>query len=328
MIKSAFVGSDKKMFDWVYTEEQKARIAQLTELVTPEYVSSEMLDSMDLSQVEVIFSTWGMFRLSEAQLDRMPKLKAVFYAAGATDHFAVPLLSRDIQVSSAWRANGLPVAEFTMAQIILSMKNYFADTRAYNAPDRHHFVPYGPGNYGEKVVLIGNGAVSTHLKRLLASCLTLEVEQIPTKEVTRERIADSFRTGYVISNHLPNLPETEGLYNEELFLSMRPHATFINTGRGAQVDEPGMIRALQARPDLTALLDVTWPEPPVAGSPLYTMPNVHLSSHLAGSLNDETHRMAELAINEFLRYEKGLPLEHRVSWEDIRIVGKRSQPGA
>ncbi len=325
MIKSAFVGTRKDLFDWVYTEEQKARIAQLTELVTPELVSPEALDSTDLSQAEVFFSTWGIGKITEEQLDKMPKLKAVFYAAGATDHFAAPLLSRGIQVSSAWRANALPVAEFAMAQIILSMKNYFADNRAFTAPDRHHVIPYGPGNYGEKVVLIGNGAVSTHLKRLLESCLTLTVEQIPTKEVTRERIAEAFRTGYVISNHLPNLPDTEGLFNEELFLSMRQYATFINTGRGAQVDEAGLIRALQARPDLTALLDVTWPEPPVAGSPLYTMPNVHLSSHLAGSLNDETHRMAELAIGEFQRYEKGLPLEHLVAWEDICATKKRSQ---
>ena len=83
------------------------------------------------------------------------------------------------------------------------------------------------------------------------------------------------------------------MLNAALFRSMRPGATFINTGRGAQVNESDMAAVFGARPDLTALLDVTWPEPPEAGSPLYTLPNVHLSSHIAGSLGNEVVRMAD-----------------------------------
>lgn len=70
---------------------------------------------------------------------------------------------------------------------------------------------------------------------------------------------------------------------------MRQGATFINTGRGAQVDEAGLIEVFKRRPDLTALLDITCPEPPEDGSELYTLPNIHLSSHIAGSKNDEVH---------------------------------------
>lgn len=290
----------------------------MSEMVYPSILTTNDLPNLDLSEVEALFSTWGMPPLTEEQLDRMPKLRAVFYAAGATNHFAPQLLERGIMVSSAWRANGVPVAEFALAQIILSLKHFFHDARTYNAPEKHHAYPYGPGAYGETVALVGNGAVSTHLKKLIEMVLEVKVIQIPTKDPNlKEKVADAFKTAYVVSNHLPNLPELENIFDEPLFRSMRQHATFINTGRGAQVDEAGMIRALTDRTDLTALLDVTYPEPPVAGSPLYTMPNVHLSSHLAGSLNDETHRMAELAIQEFIRFEKGLPLEHLVTWEDM-----------
>lgn len=325
-MKTAFFGKSKVYFELVFSPALRERVAQISELVTTELVGPENFSSFDLSEVEAIFATWGMYPLTDEQLAKMPKLKAVFYAAGAADTFGAPLLSHNIAVSSAWRANAVPVAEFAMAQIILSLKNYFGDGRTYTSRAGFHAFPGGPGIYDETVALIGNGAVSTHLKKLLESCLKLEIIQIPTDQAKDYALLkEVFSKAYVVSNHLPNVPDTEGLLNEELFRSMRPNATFINTGRGAQVDEAGLIRALTARKDLTALLDVTWPEPPVEDSPLYKLPNVRLSSHLAGSIHNETRRMAELAIGEFLRFEKGLPLEHPVTWKDISAGGARKQ---
>ena len=73
---------------------------------------------------------------------------------------------------------------------------------------------------------------------------------------------------------------------------------------------------MQARPDLTALLDVTDPaEPPPADSPLFKLPNIHLTTHLAGSVNDEVVRMADYAIEEFQRWQAGEPLLYRVTRE-------------
>ncbi len=325
-MKTAFLGDSQAYFNMVFSPALRQQIAGISELVSKDLITPEKFSSVDLSEVEAIFGTWGMYSLSDEQLAKMPKLKAVFYAAGATDSFAAPLLTRNIAVSSAWRANAVPVAEFVMAQIILSLKNYFADSRTFTCHEGYHAVPHGPGVYGETVALIGNGAVSTHLKKLLESCLNLDIIQIPTEDAKDYALLkDAFSKAYVVSNHLPNVAETEGLFNEQLFRSMRTHATFINTGRGAQVDEAGLVRALTDRPDLTALLDVTWPEPPVVDSPLFSLPNVHLSSHRAGSINDETRRMAESAIREFQRFEKGLPLEHSVSWKDIASTGTRKQ---
>ena len=124
-----------------------------------------------------------------------------------------------------------------------------------------------------------------------------------------------------MSNHLPDKPATVGLMTEAHFRSMRPGATFINTGRGAQVNEAGLIKAMQTRPDLTALLDVQYPEPQVAGSPLYTQPNIHLTSHIAGSLNDEVRRMPDYMIEEFKRWQAGEPLLYQV---DPSSLGARA----
>ena len=307
-MKAVFVCAKKETVDYVYSEAQRKKIAEVTDLI-PEIVNAGNFDRVDLKDVEVIFSSWGMMNFTGEQLDRMPNLKAVFYGAGATDYFARPLLARGIKVISAWKANAIPVAEFVLAQIILSMKNYFSNN--WN----NKFA--GPGCYGETVALIGAGAISSKLQEMLKVLnMNLNVLVIPSRPERRTvSLEEAFRTAYVVSNHLPNREDNQKVLTRELFASMRQGATFINTGRGAQVDEAGLIEVLKARPDLTALLDVTFPEPPEAGSELYTLPNVRLTTHIAGSLNDEVHRMADYVIGDYLHFAAGEPLEHEVTEE-------------
>lgn len=91
----------------------------------------------------------------------------------------------------------------------------------------------------------------------------------------------------------------------DLFKLMPKNATFINTGRGAQVVEEDLIRILKERADLTAVLDVTFPEPPLPESKFYTLPNCVLTPHIAGSLGNEKWRMSEYMYDEFIRYKNG-----------------------
>ncbi len=309
-----FLSDNAKHIDYVYSPAQQREIAEITNLL-PGRLCSENFDSMDLSNLEVIFSTWGMMNFTDEQLDKMPNLKAVFYGAGATDAFARPLLARGIKLASAWKANAIPVAEFTVAQIILSLKNYFANSAAITGRDGWGQKTAGPGCYGETVALIGAGAISAKVQELLKA-FHLNVIVIPSRPERRTvSLEEAFRTAYVVSNHLPNREDNRKVLTKELFASMRRGATFINTGRGAQVDEAGMIEVFKQRPDLTALLDVTFPEPPESGSELYTLPNIRLSSHIAGSLNDEVHRMADYMIGDYKRFANGEPIVNEVTEE-------------
>ena len=313
--KAAFFG-DRERIDQVYGKERRAQLAKLVDL-HPDVINLENLPQhlSQLQEMEVIFSTWNMPLLTSEQLDQLPSLRAVFYAGGSVRYFATPLLDRGITVVSAWQANAIPVAEFTLSQIILAMKGYFPNIRDYNSPRRS-------GNYGETVALLGAGAIGGKLIELLRH-ITLRVivfdpflsaetaEELGVEKVT---INECFERGLVVSNHLAGVPETANLLTGSLFDRMRENATFINTARGATVDaEPAMIQVLQRQPDLTALLDVTWPEPPVAGSPLYTLPNVHLTKHIAGSFGDEFLRMADFCLEEFLSWQHGKALRFAIS---------------
>ena len=143
---------------------------------------------------------------------------------------------------------------------------------------------------------------------LLALKATLLIEELYA--LTEEDCPGDYG-GHNKPNHHA-LNDNIGVLNGKLFSSMRHGAVFINTGRGAQVNEAELIEVLEKRPDLTALLDVTHPEPPAEGSKLYPLPNVQQSSHIAGSVNDEVHRMADYMLDEFRRYIAGEPLKYQV----------------
>jgi len=297
-----------QVYQPLHLTEISARCNLYPTLITPDNIDHHL---SALANVEFLFSTWGMFTLNEEQLDRLSHLKVIFYAAGATDYFSPPYLARGIKVVSAWRANAIPVAEFCLAQILLGCKGYFRNQREYCGPEQfpvlanHHFAP---GNYQEQVALIGAGAISQELQKLLRP-FYLDVIVVPSRPENRTlSLEDAFASAWVISNHLPNREDNIGVLNGDLFRRMRQGAVFINTGRGRQVNESELIQVLKERPDLTVLLDVTKPEPPEAGSALYTLPNVQLTSHIAGALNNETRRLVNCIMNEFQRWLKGQPL--------------------
>ncbi len=320
----ALFGDDPERLEAVFDRERRDRIAGIADLhprvITGASFASE---SAALAGVRAVFSTWGMPLLSAPQIAQLTSLEAVFYAAGSVRGFARPLLERGIKVSSAWAANAVPVAELALSQIILSCKGWFRNTReARERGGRGGGPPFsGPGCYGETVSLLGAGKVARRLLGLLAGVdlrVLIYDPFVDAAEAVRlggEKVGleEAFQRGYVVSNHAPNLPETAGLLDGRLFRMMRKDATFINTGRGATVVEADLVSVLRERPDLNALLDVTWPEPPAPGSPLYSLANVWLSSHIAGSKGDEVRRMADSMIDEYRLWAAGQPLEHQVT---------------
>ena len=104
------------------------------------------------------------------------------------------------------------------------------------------------------------------------------------------------------------------------FSRMRECAVFINTGRGAQVVEEDLVRALTERADLTVVLDVTDPEPSPLGHPFYTLPNCFLTPHIAGSLGGEVVRMAEYIVDEYTAWTEGRPVRYDVTLKMLETM--------
>ena len=327
--KTAFFCNRVAAIEKVYGSGYKERIAQISDLY-PVVISGENFNSYvhDVTQIEVVFSTWGMPLLSESQLAKLSQLKAVFYAAGSVKTFAVPLLERDIIVVSGWGANAIPVAEFTVAQILLANKGYFRNIRDCASHESRSIASHGTGNYRTTIALLGAGMIGRKVIELLRSfCLhvlvfdpLLSEEDFARLGVEKVSLGEAFRRGMVVSNHMANVPETIGMLQADHFNAMPENAVFINTGRGATVREDDLIEVLRQRSDLNALLDVTNPEPPSADSPFYELPNAILSSHIAGSIGEEVSQMADTVIEEFLAWRDGRPLRYGVTLDMLRTM--------
>lgn len=331
MREAAFFCDHVSNVNRVYSKGRKQYVAELTDLYPTVISQHNFWEHVDeLTNLEVIFSTWGMPQLTDEHLDRLPNLEAVFYGAGSVQGFARPLLKRNIIVVSSWAANAIPVAEFTLAQILLSTKGYFRNTQDCRSPETRlsgkSFV--GKGNFGETIAIIGAGMIGRKVIEFLRS-FELKVvvhdpylsdEDAHVLGVRKVSLEEAFQLAYVVSNHVPDLPSTRKMLTRGLFERMRQDATFINTGRGATVDEDGLITVFRERKDLTALLDVTFPEPPLADSELYRLPNIHLTSHIAGSLGDEVVRMADYCIEEFKNWQAGKPLRYTVSLKMLETM--------
>jgi phosphoglycerate dehydrogenase-like enzyme len=309
-----------------YPEALRAEIGKKVRLL-PETVSgSEWKNhTAALAEADVIFATWGMPKLDEEFLAAAPRLKAVFYAAGSVKCFATPeSYKRGIVISSAWQANAIPVAEYSHATILLGLTGFWSSQRlARDGKFSHQHFPVA-GGFHSNVGLVSLGAigrlVAGHLAKHEINILAYDPYATPAVAasvgVTLVSLEELFAKSHVVSIHTPWLPETEKMINAPLLRSMPEAATLINTSRGAVIDEADLCEVLAERQDITAILDVTHPEPPLPDSPLRTLENVILTPHIAGSIGGEIARMGYWMKDELDLYLAGKPLRHGVS-EDM-----------
>ncbi|OHB58381.1 MAG: glycerate dehydrogenase [Planctomycetes bacterium GWF2_42_9] len=318
-------------YDRIYGPNELSEIYRHVDIYAPLQTPAMIkTNPMVLNDADIIFSGWGLPVLDEEFLNNAPNLKVIFYGSGTIKYFITEQAwERGIKITSAFAANAIPVAEFTLGQILLSLKAYWYHAR--QARSQKTFISsecVGPGVYGSTVGLISLGTISRCLcQRLLPfnikivgydPYVTQETAQMLNVELCS--LEDVFRNADVISLHAPLNEQTKGMITSQHFHLMKPYATFINTARGAIVDEEGLIDAFTHRSDLTALLDVTAPEPPKENSPLYTLKNIILSAHIAGSIGAECRRMGDYMVQELRRYMNGLPLEWEVTQEMAEIM--------
>jgi phosphoglycerate dehydrogenase-like enzyme len=280
-----------------------------------------------VAETEALFTGWGSPALAGSDLAAFPRLRVIFHSGGSVKHLLTDdIWERGIRVTSAARANAIPVAEFTFAQIILSLKQVWTLCQAIR--EAQTFVRRDAetaSGYGSTVGLLSLGLigrmVAERLRSLEVRVLGFDPHLSPADAaalgVELRPLDEVFAEADVISCHTPLLAETEQLLREHHFARMKPHATFINTARGAIVHEEEMIRVLQRRPDLFAVLDVTDPEPPTPESPLYSLRNVLLTPHLSGSVGPECRRLGRMMVDEARRYLAGEPLIGEITRDQL-----------
>lgn len=313
-----------------FSAEQTAQLNDLVTLLAPVPLSSfEGAEARALlGEAEILITGWGAPHLGADELAASPNLRVVAHLAGSVK----PFLDRGIQargivVTSAADANAIPVAEYTLAAILFANKKVFALQTAYHEA-RHAEawakVAPGLGNYRKTIGIVGASRVGRRVMALLQP-FDLEVllfdpyvgaidaARLGSRLVDLETLT---KTVDIVSIHAPLLPETTGMISRHHLASMKAGATLINTARGAIVDQEALIEETSSG-RLDAIIDVTEPDVLPSDSPLFNMPNVFLTPHIAGSLGTETRRMTQMILDEIARYIRGEPLQHRVALSEL-----------
>lgn len=309
-----------------------ARLRQLAE-IDPELVVRDFADpavASALAGAEVLITGWGCPHLDADVLAAAPRLTTVLHAAGSVRALVGEALWKGgVSVSSAVAGNALPVAEYTLAMILLAGKETFdhrerfRQTHAYPSASETAAI----GNVGRRVGVIGASRVGRRLLELLrpfdfaVSLYDPYVDPAGAAALGAQPMAldDLLRSSDIVSLHAPDIPETYRMLDRGRLALIRDGGVLINTSRGALVDPEGLTDELLSG-RLNAILDVTEPEPLPAGSPLYHLPNVFLTPHIAGSLGNELERLGRTAVEELERLAAGLPPAHQVRHTDLARV--------
>lgn len=329
MQKALYIMSED-IFNLVYGDNERIEIEALVDVYAPRLDSASLNDNLDIiRQMEIMVTSWGAPVIDESFLQNVPNLKAVFYGAGSIRHITPESFwDRGIIIASAYMANAEPVAEFTLSQILFCMKSgwqYALKLKAEAAYTRDLPIT---GVYGSTVGIISLGAIGRRVCELLkpfdVNILAYDPfaspDDLPNPNMRLCSMDEVFAQSDVVSLHTPWLKETEGLITGRHIASMKRFSSFINTSRGAIVRETEMIEALRQRPDLIAVLDVTNPEPPAEGSPLYTLPNVVLTPHIAGSMGGECRRMGRYMTDDLRRYVNGEKMLRQIDREKAKLL--------
>ena len=312
--------------DIVYGAEDRRTLAEFVEIedlvLTPENWRSHR---DVLHEAEFVFSGWKSPVYDAEFLAATPQLRAIFYAAGSIRYCATEAFwAKGIPICSAYAANAVPVAEYTVSVSVLALKQFWRRAALARQGEGwgDHTRPI-PGAFRATIGLVSFGMIARKVAemfaaydvRVLVYCPYLDETEAMTRGVQRVSLNQLFSESDVVSVHTPVLPETINMVHGGLVRTMKPDATLINTSRGVILDQASVIEALRSRPDLTVVLDVTHPEPPAASDPLFSLPNIIVTPHIAGSLGGECQRLGSYMVDELRRFLAGQELRWRITHE-------------
>ena len=229
------------------------------------------------------------------------------------------LRERGVVVTNGVGINAITIAEYVVMLMLSHAKGYRDVVRAQ---DRHEWLRDSPGKRelsGERVLLLGMGAIGSLIKT------RLEAFDMTVVPVRRSGADGALRPGewrqklgefdWVVLA-VPSTPETKHMIGALELAAMRPNGVLVNIARGDVVDQEALVSALREEKIEAALLDVTDPEPLPQDHPLWELGNAQVTMHLSGRAQTKMfQRSADRFIENLERWHKGEPVQPQLDLE-------------
>lgn len=276
----------------------------------------------DATDAEVYFSWLYYIKPTTLQkvLDAAPKLRWHQATNAGVNNILTPqYLEREIILTNGAGLHAIPMAEFVIAYILSYAKN-FQKLHELQAQKSWRRGLRSEELQDKTLLIIGAGGIGQEIaKRAKAFGLNIYgSRRHPQPLANFDKVVGANEWKPLLSEAhyvviaTPLTRETKGLIDAEVFNLMRPDAYLINIARGAIVDEPALIEALQSGKIAGAALDTVFTEPLPPESPFWTQPNIFITPHCSGHSPKTKERAIALFLDNFTRYYNGQPLRNIV----------------
>ena len=304
----------KPLYDLLFAPAQQERLAALgavTMQTQAGNLSEAQLAGLIASQ-DIVVASWGTPTFSDSVLASADRLKLVAYAAGSVK-LLLPAKAFDagLRVSHVAYSMSLPVAETTIALILLCLRKFHKIDRAFKDEGWFAARSFPPGGElaGSRVGVVGAGYTGRALIRRL---LALEAEvwlcdpyvsearaaEMGAQKASLERL---MRHCPIVSLQAPATDETYRMIGAEQLSWLADGAILINTARGHLIDEAALLAELRTG-RISAALDVFDQEPLPDDSPFRELDNLIITPHIAAVTHQSYKRQGEITVDEVARF--------------------------
>jgi glyoxylate reductase len=272
-------------------------------------------------------------RIDGALLDGAPRLRVVSnYAVGFNNIDIPAATARGIAVGNTPGVLTDATADMAFALLIAAGRRIVESEKYAVAGKWKTWEPLGhigQDLIGRTVGIVGMGRIGYAMARRCYGGWAMRVlyhDQRANEQAERE--LGAVRVGFdqllaesdFVSAHADLNDTTRGMFNAAAFSKMKPTAVFVNTARGPLVVEADLAAALMKGTIFAAGLDVTDPEPPLAGNPLVGLRNCIVAPHIASGTVSSRNAMAEIAADNLIAGLKGEPLR---AWVNPEVAANR-----
>ena len=267
---------------------------------------------------------WHVLRpVTAADIEAAPRLRMIQkIGVGVNTIDLEAARARGIRVCNMPGTNTAAVAELTLVHMLAVLRQLPAFGRAMREGQGWHSgfaLQERLGEIGGRTVgLVGFGAVPRALAPVLKAMgstvlYTARGHRDAARGLAKWRpLPALLAESDIVSLHVPETPETRGMFGAAEFARMKPGAVFVNTARGGLVDEHALARALASGRLRGAGLDVYADEPVETGNPLLALDNVVLTPHVAWLTMETIDRSLQVALDNCRRLADGRPLRFQV----------------
>jgi len=266
------------------------------------------------AEVEVVVLPFAVPPSRVPVLEKLRRLRLIQLMSAGAEH-VLPFVPPDVTLCNARGVHDPAVAEWVLAVILAQVRQLprFLAAQQAGTWDPVRSEPLA----GQTVLIVGYGSIGETVERML----------VPFG-VTVERVARRARPGVLSMDDLPAVlpnadvvillvpitPATTHLVDARFLSQLHDHALLVNAARGPVVDTDALLAELRSG-RLRAALDVTEPEPLPAGHPLWSVPGLLLTPHVAGAMSTTRARVMTMVADQLARYAAGQPL--------LNIVGSQ-----